>query len=355
MLSTHSSIALTGARRLATSHSSATTRGVATFTRSYPSFQASKPSATRTQAAFFQHSFHPSLIASLQSTPTHHTAHRRWKSFIAAAALAGLASVYSLSLGGSVKLEAAPAGAASSLTSIAADPSQQVVVDTDTNLSFPLYIPTPASFRSTDEPGPKLRLVGLGVRTVSFLRVRVYVAALYIDEAALHASDPAHAKSLEQRMKSLLDQGTPAVIRIVPVRNTDFNHLRDGFIRALQARLKLALKTARVKAGSAAEEGFTRGVQQIKESFPRGSVPKGAPLDVVVRPGKGGQPASLNFEYKGQVFGQVESGSQENEVKGGDAGFTVARELVLAYFAEQGEISTPFKKSVEQGLLSQQQ
>ncbi|CDW97647.1 hypothetical protein [Sporisorium scitamineum] len=282
-----------------------------------------------------------------------HHAQRKWKSLLAAVGLVGLVSVYSLSLSDPVKLEAAPSGAASSLTSIAADPSQQGVVYADTNLSFPLYIPTPASFNST-QPEPKLRLVGLGVRTVSFLCVRVYVAALYIDESKLLSSDLTDENSLEQRMKTLLDQGTPAVIRIVPVRNTDFNHLRDGFIRALQARLKLALKASRVEAGSSVEEQFTRGVQQIKESFPRGSVPKGSPLDVVVVPQKGGR-ASLNFEYGGEVFGQVRSGSEEVKAgKGADEGFTVARELVLAYFAEQGEISTPFKKSVEQGLQQKQ-
>ncbi|CBQ73278.1 conserved hypothetical protein [Sporisorium reilianum SRZ2] len=330
MLSTHSSIALVGARRLAASTATAT-RGVATFTRSYPSF--SHTASPRSQTAFFQHSFHPSVAVSLHAES--HSAQRRWKSLMAVAALAGVVSIYSLSRADSVHLDAAPAGAAASgLPSISADSSsQQVVVDADTNLTFPLYIPTPVSLRTTDKPVPRLRLVGLGVRTVSFLRVRVYVAALYMDEAQLGASGET---SLEQHMQALLDAGTPAVIRIVPVRNTDFNHLRDGFIRALQARLKLALKTSRVTPGSQIEEQFTRGVGQVKESFPRGSVPKGSALDVVVGKGR------LNFEYAGEVFGQ------EGEDRGA---FTVARELVLAYFAESGEISAAFKRSVEQGLL----
>lgn len=351
---TSASIAVTGARRLAASRPGAT-RGVATFTRSYPSFHAGSSASCRppTAAAFFQQSFHPSIAASLAEAESgHNTGQRRWKSLIAAAALAGIVSVYSLSSIDRIQLDAAPPSAASSVTSITADASKQVVVDADTNLSFPLYIPTPASF-ATSEQKPKLRLVGLGVRTVSFLRVRVYVAALYIDESALGSS--ASATTLEAYMKETLDQGTAAVIRIVPVRNTDFNHLRDGFIRALQGRLKKAIKQSQID--SAAETSFQEQIQGVKDSFPRGSVPKGSPLDLVIVPVGKQVPVTseLHFEYDGEVFGQVKGGLKKKEqAEEADRGFTVARELVLAYFADQGEISPPFKKSVEQALLQTQ-
>ena len=315
---------LIGARRFA---ASTATRGVATFARSYPSVQRSAPHTSH--AAWFQPSFHPSIA---HSPPN---GQRRWKTLLSLTALAGIASIYTLFLSDSIQLEAAPA--ATSLTSLINHPSKQVVVDPDTNLGFPLYMPPPASFAGQTEP--RLRLVGLGVRTVSFLRVRVYVAALYLDESKLDAT--LSSATLEQHMGSLLDNGTAAVIRIVPVRNTDFNHLRDGFIRALQARLKLALKSSHLESGSQAETSFTTAVEQVKQSFPRGSVPKGSPLDLVVLPAKGSGATKLNFEYDGQIFGGVESKS----------GFTVARELVLAYFADKGEISAPLKKSVEQALL----
>lgn len=279
------------------------------------------------------------------------------------AVLAAFVSAFALSSADTLKLDAAPSSATASLTSIVADPAKQVVLDSDTKLAFPLYLPTPASFKSAADQGePRFRLVGLGVRTVSFLRVRVYVAALYIDEHKLQShlaqssSSDSQARSLEQSIKELLDSGTSAVIRIVPVRNTDFNHLRDGFIRALQNRLKKAIKQSRLEQDSPLESQFQQAIQQIKESFPRGSVPKGSPLDLVVLPTSGSaRPAraALNFEYDGQVFGEVRASNTPADAKtdkGVDAGFTVARELVLAYFADEGEISTPFRKSVQEGL-----
>jgi hypothetical protein len=49
-------------------------------------------------------------------------------------------------------------------------------VDPSTEIVFPLHL-DPAT------PGPLLRLVGLGVRTVSFLRVKVYSVGFYLEEA----------------------------------------------------------------------------------------------------------------------------------------------------------------------------
>ena len=356
MLVSRSTVMLAGARRSAVASRSISTKSVATFTRSYPTFQ---PSSAASRPAFFQHSFHPTLATSL-TAESNTSGQMKWTHF-AVAALAGFVSAYTLSSGDSLKLDAAPSAAASSLTSITADPSKQVVVDKDTNLSFPLYLAMPASFKSTNQPEPRFRLVGLGVRTVSFLRVKVYVAALYIDEAKLQSrlsqSSPSdgQSKTLEQHIKEMLDDGTSAVIRIVPVRNTDFNHLRDGFIRALQGRLKKAIKQDQIQSDSPLESQFQQAIQQIKESFPRGSVPKGSPLDLIILPTTSTKPArtSLNFEYDNQIFGQVQPSSAPayaKSDKGSDAGFTVARELVLAYFADQGEISTPFKKSVQDGL-----
>lgn len=228
--------------------------------------------------------------------------------------------------------------------------SPPVVIDPDTQQALPLYLtPAPTSLPSS---GRKLKLVGLGVRTVSFLRVKVYVAGLYMDESKLDAVLASGGlkkdQSLEQLIKSLLDEGTAAVVRIVPVRNTDFNHLRDGFIRALQGRLKKAVKEGHVQSSSVNEKCFEESIQQIKESFPRGSVPKGSALDMVIVPDLSGSgrrqgASSLNFEYDGEVFGQVKTGSSASNSSAAtepDANFSAARELVLAYFADKGEISS---------------
>ncbi|EPQ30521.1 uncharacterized protein PFL1_02047 [Pseudozyma flocculosa PF-1] len=262
----------------------------------------------------------------------------------AAVALGIAAACYYSTLSGPIELEAASdIKTAASLPSLSS-PDSHLVIDPDTNQALPLYLPTPAS--SLPAGTGKLRLVGLGVRTVSFLRVRVYVAAFYVDEnrlqqVAAQGGFRGDADSIEKQVQKLIDQGAPCAIRIVPVRSTDFAHLRDGFVRALQGRLKKAIKESTIPSGTAAEETFSRGISEVKEAFPRGSVPKGSALDLVLVPtGKG---ASLNFEYDGKVFGSVRAGEAEK-------GFTVARELALAYFSEKGEISTPLKKSVEEGM-----
>lgn len=338
------------------------TRGVATFTPSYPSFYLTPSHAS--PPTFFQRSFHPNLLSSAGSASSS-KGRKGWK--LAVSALASFGLVYSITSTDTLKLDAAPVPDSAlppGLSSIIADSTKQLVVDPDTNLSFPLYLPSPASFKtsSSSQNEPRFRLVGLGVRTVSFLRVRVYVAALYIDESTLQAhlsQSPPADKTLEQTVKEMIDQGTPAVIRIVPVRNTDFNHLRDGFIRALQNRLKSAIKQSKLQPDSPLESQFQQAIQQIKDSFPRGSVPKGSPLDLVIIPIAGSsRPArtSLSFEYDNQIFGQVQTGSTPADSKAGagvDAGFTVARELLLAYFVDQNEISTPFKKSVREGMYHQ--
>ncbi|KAN0064883.1 hypothetical protein ACQY0O_001940 [Thecaphora frezii] len=262
---------------------------------------------------------------------------------LTAAVSLGLSAAYLSS--SKLYLDAAPSTVqtAASLPALS-QPQSQVVIDADTNQSLPLYLPIPAS--SLPAGTGKLKLVGLGVRTVSFLRVRVYVAALYVDESKLQqlakeGGFAGNATSVEERVRMLVDQGAACAIRIVPVRSTDFAHLRDGFVRALQGRLKKAIKASNIASGSATEEAFSNGITEVKDCFPRGSVPKGSALDLVLVPSFTG--SSLNFEYDGKVFGSVKASDSAQ-------GFTIARELALAYFSETGEISTPFKKSVEQGL-----
>jgi hypothetical protein len=97
--------------------------------------------------------------------------------------------------------------------------------DPSTSQSFPITLPTPL----TPLPSRKLSLVGLGVRTVSFLRVKVYVAGLYIDSNTLDSlnkvegwsgfqqawmTDSKEGHSGEELLASLLDQGVAFAIRI---------------------------------------------------------------------------------------------------------------------------------------------
>ncbi|ORX38909.1 chalcone-flavanone isomerase-domain-containing protein [Kockovaella imperatae] len=220
-------------------------------------------------------------------------------------------------------------------------------VDPDTEVRFPVsFIPT--------SPCPPLHLVGLGVRKVSFLRVKVYSAGFYIEESriknlhhvpgwhnftALHlltppspsGSDPLGAPQMtgEALIKSLLDQSVSCAVRIVPVRSTDFSHLRDGFTRALIARQKLARTSGSITETEDAR--ITESIQSLKSLFPSQKVPKGHSLSLVRTKG------SLAVEYEGRPLGEVK-----------DA--WLAREMMLAYFADKDVISPKLKEDVAQGF-----
>jgi hypothetical protein len=94
----------------------------------------------------------------------------------------------------------------------------------------------------------------------------------------------------EALINNLLDTGVRCALRIVPVRNTDFSHLRDGFTRAVQARQKIARNSK-----SLTEEDEVRideSLQKLKGLFPAQSVPKGKAL-VLLR-----TPTGLTVEYE---------------------------------------------------------
>ncbi|KAL7421407.1 Altered inheritance of mitochondria protein 18 mitochondrial [Cryptotrichosporon argae] len=248
-------------------------------------------------------------------------------------------------------------------------------LDPDTSIQHPLVL--------APGPGAGLELVGLGVRTVSFLRVKVYSAAFYAERAVLDAldslegfrvrpssADATHAlcsrdegwdesemRDGNEAANSSIQTYTPAhlltpptpdgpqmtgealvrrllyasavAVRIVPVRSTDFAHLRDGFTRALLARQKLA--RARGELSEADDERLATSMQALKAAFPAGSVPKGKALLLVSSNG------SLQISYEGRTLGTVD-----------DA--WVACELVMAYFADKDVISPKLKDDVARGL-----
>lgn len=94
----------------------------------------------------------------------------------------------------------------------------------------------------------------------------------------------------EALIANFLDTGAKCAIRIVPVRNTDFSHLRDGFTRAVQARQKLARASKSINEEDEARIG--ESLQKLKSLFPAQSVPKGKAL-VLLR-----TPTGLTVEYE---------------------------------------------------------
>lgn len=129
-------------------------------------------------------------------------------------------------------------------------------------------------------------LLGTGTRKVSLLGFEVYVCGIYIRQediaklpSVLGAGTPRTDredlfKALmdpvngEQLITDLLHSDIGISIRIVPVRKTDFSHLRDGFVRTLMAQPRFKFENEKGSVG--------KGITELKRVFSRKmSVPKG--------------------------------------------------------------------------------
>ncbi|KYK57166.1 hypothetical protein DCS_04173 [Drechmeria coniospora] len=144
----------------------------------------------------------------------------------------------------------------------------------------------------SDEAGVEFTLVGLGMRTVTFIGIQVYLVGLYVATQDIARLQHHLVKKInplattliptekEALRKALLDavegdetwdsilqeSGCRTALRIVPVRDTDFHHLRDGFVRAIQARSQ--------RGTAYNDEAFAGAMKRFKVMFNRGSVPK---------------------------------------------------------------------------------
>lgn len=233
---------------------------------------------------------------------------------------------------------------------------------------FPRTIEVPAYSSDSSEaqssttesltlPTTEYTLVGLGLRSVSFLSIQVYVVGFYVatsDIATLQSTlvkrvnpiattlvpgerdqlrtsllDPAQG---EEIWNELLERGIPArsAFRVVPVRDTDFHHLRDGFVRAIQA-----------KSVSVADHGndFGKSVGDFRALFNRGSVPKRKEL-LLLRDGQG----RLSVVYDdGRKNARQLLGTIDDE--------RISRALWLNYLAGKKVASEPARKSIVEGIV----
>lgn len=152
-----------------------------------------------------------------------------------------------------VHLEAPPQSALKSPI-VPATGGKSIYIEPTTSLELPTTLPPTASLLPQGS-GP-LVLVGAGVRTVSFLSIRVYVAALYVDAKALKEGGALRnlpdwksygknrllegpkgeesAVSGEQLVKQLVDSGVPMVIRIGKREDARLRQERMCFVRIHQ-------------------------------------------------------------------------------------------------------------------------
>jgi hypothetical protein len=209
-------------------------------------------------------------------------------------------------------------------------------------------------------------LVGLGVRTVTFVNLQVYLVGYYVATADIAALQNALTKKVnpiattlvpgereelraalldpaesEKTWDELLAHGVPArsAFRVIPVRDTDFHHLRDGFVRAIQARAP-ALSGQGVD-----DDAFGEAMRQFRGVFNRGSVPKQKEL-LLVRDETG----KLSIAYdagaskkEGRLAGRQLIGVVEDE--------RVSRALWLNYLGGKKVASEPARKSIVEGIM----
>lgn len=178
------------------------------------------------------------------------------------------------------------------------------------------------------------QLIGFGTRTVTFLKVGVYGLGIYINKDDI-AQLPkildskflssfyekiggdlelTHRQKLELALQdpeissilieNLLNSQIRFTAKIVPLRNTDFNHLRDGLIKSIMA----CPKSKQILAEN--DDLLPNGLDELRRAFGarRGSCPKGQSLylevlkdqSMVVR-----YRETKNNELKDFVLGEV--------------------------------------------------
>ncbi|KAF9290353.1 hypothetical protein BGZ68_007263 [Mortierella alpina] len=151
------------------------------------------------------------------------------------------------------------------------------VVDPDSKTAFPLTIPS--------EDGSPARLLGLGVRKITFLKVQVYVVGLYAkasdqdDHNSRFRALPEVQKfqrtdkaSSDTAFRAMVQNPIELILRIAPVKNTNGPHLRDGFTRSLTQAAK------EQKLSEPDNEEAMEGIMEFKNMFPKGKINVGQAL-----------------------------------------------------------------------------
>jgi hypothetical protein len=209
---------------------------------------------------------------------------------------------------------------------------------------------------ATEDGLVEYQLVGLGIRTVSFLKIQVYVVGMYVatddiaalQEALIRRIDPiattlvaGEKENLKQKLldpeqgeeiwsQVLRDSGVRTVVRIVPTRDTDFGHLRDGWVRAITGRAR--------KNPEFGDDAFGDGVKNFKSLFRKGSVPKKKEL-LLARNGKG----VLVVWYNDGKSGPQRLGDVQDE--------RISRAVWLNYLAGKTVASEPARISIVEGVM----
>lgn len=255
---------------------------------------------------------------------------------------------------------------------------EQVPTGTSTIPTFPKMIHLSSLSSSTAADEQEYQLIGLGIRTVSFLGIQVYVVGLYIavsdiatlQERLMRVLDPVATTLVpgeRSKLKQLLldpdkseevwnailkDGRLRTALRIVPTRNTDFQHLRDGFVRGITARTQSLAKPKSLAPASSSDhtastpesfddDAFGAAMAQFKTLWGGGArknVPKGETL-------------LLTRDARGAMAAWVEDKKSTSLRIGGVDDERVSRLIWLGYLGGKNVSSESARTSVVDGVM----
>ncbi|AOA61718.1 uncharacterized protein PAS_FragB_0041 [Komagataella phaffii GS115] len=209
-------------------------------------------------------------------------------------------------------------------------------------------------------------LLGYGTRSVTFLSFRVYALGIYIAKEDIpkvqtvldskfmsnftnktkgsshfeHVSNALKDATLSSILvENLLDADIRFKVRIVPVRNTDFNHLKDGLIKSILASSKT--KEIQREQGDLATQ-LDQGLDELRKPFTtRGSFAKGNALLLERLPNSSLELSSETYDKQGLLLKQTHLGEIESPI--------ISKLLLLQYLSGDKPLSPNTKeKSCEQ-------
>ncbi|KAL9594015.1 MAG: hypothetical protein Q9219_007260 [cf. Caloplaca sp. 3 TL-2023] len=277
-------------------------------------------------------------------------------------------------------------------------PTPQQPASTATRtLPYGTDLPPPSSSSSSSskkEEGEEYHLLGLGIRKVSFLRIQVYVVGLYVAKADLPKlqegmvrayftssasgdSTTSSATTLVEDEKAELKKvlveggmggrgeriwdevlragGVRSVLRVVPTRSTDFGHMREGWVRSINARSTPGGKANVLgKEEEKQREGLEELVSEFKGIFGGGRKGLGKGKVLMLNRGVGGELGVWAEDDEVPEQQQlVEKKGERGEMKflGGVADERISRLVWLGYLGGGNVASEDARKSVVDGVM----
>ncbi len=129
-------------------------------------------------------------------------------------------------------------------------------VESSSGIAFPTAVTIPGG-------GATHTLTGIGIRTKTFLKVKVYAFAIYVDEVAALDALSAYAdrdrRDLERDesfYERILDMDFPLSLRLVMARNVGGDDMADAFDGALRPRVQRAASEMGMPGGEAVLDTF---------------------------------------------------------------------------------------------------